>query len=54
MTSFSHVKRNDNVVAHALVKEANASNELQVWLEEVSNDLASYEVHNFSFFFLLK
>ena len=39
MISFSHVKRNDNVVAHALVKEAKASNELQVWREEVSNQL---------------
>ena len=42
---FCHVKRNCNVVANALTKRAKNSSSLDVWLEEVPDDI----VHLLSF-----
>nr|XP_023894446.1 uncharacterized protein LOC112006402 [Quercus suber] len=37
---FSHVKRLGNTVAHYLARKAKSSNELQVWIESIPDDLA--------------
>ena len=37
--SFSHVKRSGNFVAHALARRAKRLADMQVWIEEVPEDL---------------
>ena len=38
--SFSHVKRLGNLVAHFLARKSKFSNELQVWIESIPDDIA--------------
>ena len=38
--NFSHVKRLGNLVAHCLARKSKSSNELQVWIESVLEDIA--------------
>ena len=40
LCDFSHVRRLGNIVAHYLVRKAKSSNELQVWIESIPDDLA--------------
>ena len=44
--SFSHVKRIGSSVAHFLARCSKSSNELQVWIESISNDLAPLVTRN--------
>ena len=38
---YSHIKRNDNGVAHSLVKNALCIPDFQVWMEDVSSHIVS-------------
>ena len=40
LCDFSHVRRLGNIVAHYLVRKEKSSNELQVWIEFIPDDLA--------------
>ena len=37
--SFSHIKRSGNFVAHALARMAKGLVDMQIWIEEVPEDL---------------
>ena len=45
--SFSHIRRQDNCVAHALAKRAIASFSLLVWMEHVPPNICHFVISNF-------
>ena len=51
---YSHVKRNDNSVAHSLAKHAISILNLQVWMEDVPSHIGFFFVFGCNSFSLIK
>ena len=43
---FSHVKRAGNSIAHFLARQCKSSDELQVWIESIPEDIAPLVMHD--------